>query len=102
VKRVFLWRLPVVKIVYRAADILEAHIVAGMLQSQGIDAHVGGHYLQGAVGDLAMQGFANVQVQDDEFEAAQFHVADYESARSEDDSAEESRQPQQDGEPWLA
>ncbi|MAO41385.1 MAG: hypothetical protein CMK70_14625 [Pseudohongiella sp.] len=67
------------KIIYRAADIMEAHIVAGLLRSHGIEPHVGGHYLQGAVGDLAVQGFADVYVQDDDFDAAQPVIRDYDS-----------------------
>lgn len=31
------------KIIFRANDILEAHIIAGMLNSQGIATYVGGH-----------------------------------------------------------
>ncbi len=41
------------QIIYRASDIVEAHIVAGMLKSEGIDSYAGGHYLQGAIGDLS-------------------------------------------------
>lgn len=66
------------KIVYRAADILEAHIVSGMLGSRGIEAYVGGHYLQGAVGDLPPLSIANVSVADDDFDAAMTVIGDYE------------------------
>ena len=52
------------QIVYRAQDISEAHIIAGMLQSNGIEAHVGGYYLQGALGEIGVSGFANVHVSD--------------------------------------
>ena len=41
------------KTVFRANDIVEAHIVAGMLQAEGIKTFVGGHYLQGAVVGVA-------------------------------------------------
>jgi len=41
------------KLIYKAGDITEAHIVKGLLESNGIPAHVGGFYLQGAIGDLA-------------------------------------------------
>lgn len=50
--------------IYDASDITEAHIVRGMLEAHGIPAHVGGHYLQGGVGDLAVQGFASVLVEE--------------------------------------
>ncbi|MAD74590.1 MAG: hypothetical protein CML20_07355 [Rheinheimera sp.] len=67
------------KIVFRANDILEAHIVAGMLHSYGIEAHVGGHYLQGAVGDVAPLGIANILVQDEDSEQAEKIVAEYQN-----------------------
>lgn len=66
------------KIVYRANDILEAHIVAGMLQAGDIETHVGGHYLQGAVGDLAPVGLASVSVADEDADAALRIIREYE------------------------
>lgn len=68
------------KIIFRANDILEAHIIAGMLNSQGIETYVGGHYLQGAVGDLAALGFANVFVADEQAEQAEQLLQDYQQA----------------------
>jgi len=68
------------KTVFRANDIVEAHIVAGMLQSEGIKTFVGGHYLQGAVGDLAVQGFADVQVLENDVGLAGTLIAEYESS----------------------
>lgn len=81
------------KIAYRASDIIEAHIVAGMLEAHGIAAHVGGHYLQGAVGDLSPTGFANVFVLDDDLEQASALIRKYEQ-RDEvpADDAEAARQ----------
>src|SRR5690606_32788535 len=66
------------KIVYKAADILEAHIVSGMLVSRGIEAYVGGHYLQGAVGDLPPLGVANVSVANNDIDAAMTVIDEYE------------------------
>ncbi|NIN61126.1 MAG: DUF2007 domain-containing protein [Gammaproteobacteria bacterium] len=66
------------KIVYKARDITEAHIVSGMLQTNGIEAHVGGHYLQGGIGDLAALDFANVQVADEDIDRARSLIAEYE------------------------
>jgi len=67
------------QIAYRAKDIAEAHIVAGMLRAQGIDAHVGGHYLQGAMGEIGTQDYSVVQVEDADLVEARRIVADYES-----------------------
>jgi hypothetical protein len=64
--------------VYDASDITEAHIVRGMLAAHGIVAHVGGHYLQGGVGELVAQGFAAVYVEDSEVNAARDLINAYE------------------------
>ncbi|HSH85323.1 MAG TPA: DUF2007 domain-containing protein [Guyparkeria sp.] len=53
------------KIIYRAENILEAHIVCGMLNAEGIEAEVAGFYQQGAVGSLAPQDFAHVMLIDE-------------------------------------
>ncbi|UCB54840.1 MAG: DUF2007 domain-containing protein [Thiotrichales bacterium] len=68
------------KLVYRASNIIEANIVAGMLRSQGIDSYVGGFYLQGGVGELAAQDFANVHVPDADVEKAESLIKEYEQA----------------------
>jgi hypothetical protein len=70
------------KIIFNANDILEAHIVAGMLQSYGIETHVGGHYLQGAVGDVAPLGIATILVRDEDVEQAEQVIADYQAGET--------------------
>lgn len=67
------------QIAYRARDITEAHIVAGYLSANGIEAHVGGHYLQGAMGEIGAAGFSNVHVDDDDLYRARELVREYES-----------------------
>ena len=68
------------QIAYRARDLAEAHIVAGLLQSRGIECHVGGHYLQGAMGEIGAAGFTNVHVEDEDYAQARTLVTEYESA----------------------
>ena len=68
------------QIAYRARDLAEAHIVAGLLQSRGIETHVGGHYLQGAMGEIGAAGFTNVHVEDEDYVQARALVAEYEAA----------------------
>ena len=77
-------------IAYRARDIAEAHIVSGMLHAEGIESHVGGHYLQGAMGEIGAAGFTNVHVEDDDFHRARDLVAEYEAKRPEDTPIAES------------
>ena len=68
-------------IAYRARDIAEAHIVSGMLHAEGIESHVGGHYLQGAMGEIGAAGFTNVHVEDDDYPRARELVKEYEDNR---------------------
>ena len=67
------------KIIYKSKDSAEAHIVSGMLDANGIKAYVGGHYLQGGVGELAAMDFANVQVADEDVSSARLIIAEYDS-----------------------
>jgi hypothetical protein len=67
------------QLVFRASNILEAHIVAGLLNSHDIETHVGGFYLQGAVGDLPATDFAHVFVNDDDVGKAEKIIEDYEN-----------------------
>lgn len=66
------------QIVYQAQDIAEAHILAGMLRANGIDAHVAGHYLQGAFGEVGTFNLAQVTVKACDFLAARILVEEYE------------------------
>ncbi len=67
------------KLIYKAADITEAHIIKGLLESNGIAAHVGGFYLQGAVGDLPARDYVNVHVLDEDLQEAAEIISEYES-----------------------
>ena len=70
------------KIIYKARDVIEAHIVAGMLNASGIETYVGGYYLQGGVGDIAVHDFANVQVADEDVALARPLIAEYDGEES--------------------
>lgn len=71
------------KLVYRAGDILEAHIIAGLLKTYNIEAHVSGQYLQGGIGELAPAGFSNIHVEDADIEQAMTVIAEYEQNNQE-------------------
>lgn len=66
------------KTIYKAGNVTEAHIVAGLLESHGIESHVGGQYLQGDVGEVATMDFARVFIADENYEAALPIIAGYE------------------------
>jgi hypothetical protein len=67
------------QIAYRARDITEAHIVAGLLRANGIEAYVGGHYLQGAMGEIGAADFSNIHVSDEDLYSARELVREYEA-----------------------
>ena len=71
------------KIVYRAGDITEAQIVRGMLESNDIEAHVSGFYLQGGIGEMAPTDLAKVHVPDEDYERARQLLHEYEDSRLE-------------------
>lgn len=66
------------KLIYKAGDIIEAHIIAGLLDAEGIESHVSGHYLQGGVGELAPSGFSNIHVDDKDIDNAKVIIEEYE------------------------
>jgi hypothetical protein len=68
------------KIIYNASNLTEAHIVAGLLNANGIETHVGGHYLQGGIGELAAADFATVFVADENIVQATALIAEYEGS----------------------
>lgn len=70
------------QIAYRARDLTEAHIVAGLFASRGIACHVGGHYLQGALGEIGAAGFTNLHVEDEDYALARRLARDYEASRA--------------------
>jgi hypothetical protein len=68
------------KIIFNASNLSEAHIVAGLLNANGIETHVGGHYLQGGIGELAAADFATVHVADEDVARASALIAEYEGS----------------------
>ncbi len=65
--------------IYNARDITEAHIIRGMLEAHGIEAHVNGFYLQGGIGELAAQDYASVSVNNNDVDQAKKLVIEYDN-----------------------
>ena len=68
------------KIIFNARDIIDAHSVSGMLNAHGIETYVGGYYLQGGIGEACGFDFANIQISDEDYEAARSIILEYEDA----------------------
>jgi hypothetical protein len=59
------------RVVYEAEHLLDAHLVRGALEVQGIRAWVNGEFLTGAMGQLPVSGLLSVMVSDLDWDAAQ-------------------------------
>lgn len=80
-------------IIYRAANIADAHLIRQMLEAEGIPAFIQGEYLQGAVGELPANTEIHVHVADDNAYAARAIVDEWENAEPvvlEDDFTEDA------------
>ena len=66
--------------IYEPQDLLEAELLLGMLASEGVEAHLAGRHLLGAVGELPARGLLGLLVEDEEAERARRVVAAYNAA----------------------
>ena len=84
------------RVIYEAENLLDGHLVKGLLEQRGITAFVSGQYLTGALGELPVAGLVSVYVADEDEAAANDVVAELEADRrafEEAQSAEESEDP---------
>ncbi|WP_020405252.1 DUF2007 domain-containing protein [Hahella ganghwensis] len=83
--------------VFEASNMLEAHVVNGVLQAEGINSFVQGEYLQGGIGDLPVSGMVRVAVNDVDYEQARAIILQWER-----DQREAVVTPSREGgNPWL-
>jgi hypothetical protein len=68
-------------VVYEAENLIDAHLVRGRLEGEGIDAFVRGEYLAGAMGELPVSGLIAVQVMVDDVPRAQALLAEWRDER---------------------
>ncbi len=67
--------------VYEPRDLLEAQMLLGMLASEGIEAHLTGGHLLGAVGELPLGGLLGLLVPDAEAGRARQLIQAYNAAQ---------------------
>ena len=67
--------------IYEPQDLMEAELLLSMLASEGIDAHLSGRHLVGAVGELPACGLLGLLVEDPQAERAQRLIAAYSAAQ---------------------
>ncbi|HCM06125.1 MAG TPA: hypothetical protein DIC30_08970 [Oceanospirillales bacterium] len=66
------------KCVYEASDILEAHVIQGLLEQHRISSFIEGEHLLGGVGELAASPLVRVLVNDDDLIEGTSIMRDYE------------------------
>ena len=66
--------------VYTAEGTMDAHLVCGLLESEGIAAKVYGAALQGGIGELPVSGLITVRVPEQFADRAQAVISDYDTA----------------------
>lgn len=67
------------KCVYEASDLLEAHVIQGLLEQHRISAFIEGESLIGAVGELPASPLVRILVNDDDLSAGASLMRDYDS-----------------------
>ena len=65
--------------IYDANDLIEAHIIKGLLEQQYIDVYVGGFYLQGGIGELPVSGNVSIWVANEQAEQAAEIIKEYDT-----------------------
>ncbi len=66
--------------IYEPQDLLEAELLLGMLASEGVEAHLAGRHLLGAVGELPALGLLALVVDNEDAEHARRLIAGYNAA----------------------
>lgn len=67
------------KCLYEASDMLEAHVVKGLLQQSRISAFIEGEHLHGGVGELPASRLVRILVNDDDLHAGREVISEYEA-----------------------
>jgi hypothetical protein len=80
-----------VQIVYSPANGLEAHMLADLLRSEGIEAHIHGEGLQGAAGELPAAGLIKLLVADEHVARARRIIMTWEKSNTVEESTQSKR-----------
>lgn len=66
--------------IYEPRDLLEAEMLCGMLEAEGIEVFLTGRHLIGALGELPVAGLLGLMVADEQTERARHLIAEYNGA----------------------
>ena len=73
--------------VYTASNSIQAHLIKILLQGEGIESHVAGDYLQGAMGELPVVGMMEVMVNEADLQQAKVIIIEWENSEDHDDES---------------
>lgn len=77
------------KLVYEAANSIEAHVVLGLLEQARLSGHIDGEHLQGGIGELQAIGGVRVMVHDHDYPAAKQLVEEWDKSQPKDPGSEQ-------------
>ncbi len=69
------------KTIFHALNSIEANIIKGLLTSEGITCEILGEYLQGAMGELPVNGLIRVVVDESDFDNASLIIDNWREAK---------------------
>ncbi|MDW3094446.1 MAG: DUF2007 domain-containing protein [Gammaproteobacteria bacterium] len=69
------------KTVLHALNSLEAHVIKGLLESEGISSNIVGEFLQGATGELPANGLIRVVVDENDYKEASDVIDNWREAK---------------------
>ncbi|HCP57115.1 MULTISPECIES: DUF2007 domain-containing protein [Pseudomonas] len=67
--------------IYEPRDLMEAELLLSMLNSEGIEAHLTGQHLAGAVGELPTSGLLGLMVNNQQAARAHQLIGEYNAAQ---------------------
>ncbi|MBQ0798178.1 MAG: DUF2007 domain-containing protein [Porticoccaceae bacterium] len=69
------------KLVYQAANSIEAHMILHQLEQAGLSGRIDGEFLQGGVGELQASGIIRVMVEESDYAAAKAIVTEWDAVQ---------------------
>lgn len=75
------------RVVYEAENLIDAHLIKGLLAQDGIDSYIRGEHLIGAIGELPAIGLIAVMVADEDVASARSVILDWDNAEPVDGDA---------------
>ncbi|TCS43303.1 DUF2007 domain-containing protein [Reinekea marinisedimentorum] len=81
------------KLIYEAANSIEAHLILNLLEQSHLSARIDGEYLQGGVGDLQAIGIVRVMVDEADYDAAKEIVDHWDASQPEPDATNQISAP---------